>query len=73
MSKYMKHQSKDASQNAQSLLATVEAEWAERYVEVEVEGISLSRFVCIYAAGFREARERMANGLRTLFRLTPAH
>lgn len=58
---------------AQTMLATVESELADHYVEVEITGISALRLACIYFAGMREAKHRMADGLRSLFRLTPAH
>lgn len=64
---------KNSFANAQTVLAKVQAELPERYVEVEVEGISLMRLSCVYLAGFREAKERVLQGVRSIFRLNPAH
>ena len=64
---------KDSLSNARTTLATVESQFADRYVEVEIEGISFVRFVCIYIAGARELRDRTLNSVRSLFRLHPAH
>ena len=58
---------------AQATFAKVEAELQQDYVEVELTGISFLRLACIYVAGAREAKQRMAGGVRSLFRLTPAH
>ena len=58
---------------AQAMLTKVESELANDYVEVEITGLSFLRLACIYFAGAREAKHRMAEGVRTLFRLNPAH
>lgn len=55
------------------MLTKVESEIAQGHVEVEVEGLTLTRFLCIYAAGAREAKLRMRNGMRSLFRPDPPH
>ncbi len=68
-----KPQLKDSLSDAKSILVTVEVELAERYVEVEIDGLSFTRLVCIYIAGAREARDRMANGISKLLRPHPAH
>ena len=59
--------------NAQAMLSKVESEMEHDYVEVEITGISMLRLLCIYYAGAREAKQRMADGVRSLFRLNPAH
>ncbi|MGI4827128.1 MAG: hypothetical protein ACRYFU_02910 [Janthinobacterium lividum] len=74
----MSKQSRDRQVNAhfsqaQAMFSTVESELANNYVEVEANGISAMRLACIYLAGMREAKHRMADGVRSLFRLTPAH
>ncbi len=74
MSRYTRSRHiKDSLSNTQPMLVKVQSEMAERYVEVEVEGVSLARLGCIYLAGAREAKERMLAGVRSLLRLTPAH
>jgi hypothetical protein len=74
MSKYTRSQHvKDSIVSTQSMLSKVQAELADRYVEVEREGISLARLVCIYLAGAREARIRTVHSLRSLFGLRHAH
>ena len=74
MSKHTrKPQLKDSLSNARTILAKVEVELAERCLEVEIEGLSFTRLVCIYIAGAREARDRMANSISKLLRLHPAH
>lgn len=64
---------KDSAEGHTSMLATVRAELADHYVEVEPEGLSLARLGCIYIAGFREATNRLTDGLRALLRLRAAH
>ncbi len=74
MSKHTrKRQLKDSLSDAKSTLAKVESELAARYVEIEVDGVSFTRLICIYIAGFREARDRTVNGLSKLLRFHPAH
>lgn len=74
MSKYTRSlHVKDSIADSQSMLAKVQAEMAEHYVEVEAEGLSLARLCCIYLAGAREARLRTLHGIRSLFRLRTAH
>ncbi len=74
MSKHTrKRQLKDSLSDAKSTLAKVESELATRYVEVEIDGVSFTRLVCIYVAGVREVRDRMVNSLSKLFRFHPAH
>ena len=67
-----KHNRKDHIANTHAILAKIETELAQGYVEVEMEGISFTRLVFIYVAGAREARDRMLNSVRSLFRLHPA-
>ena len=55
------------------MFAKVRSEICDRYVEVESDGISLSRLVCVYVAGAREARLRMLHGVRSIFGLRHAH
>lgn len=59
--------------SAHPMLAKVQAEWADRYVEVEVEGLTLKRLGCIYLAAAQQTRFRMLQGVRSLFHLNPAH
>jgi hypothetical protein len=74
MSKYTRSRhAKDTVHNTQSMLAKVQSELADRYVEVEAEGLSFTRLACIYIAGAREARDRMLEGVRSLFGLKHAH
>ena len=74
MSKQSRHrQVQSHLHKAQATLAQVESELVNDYVEVELTGISFVRLACIYYAGFREAKSRMTDGVRSLFRLTPAH
>lgn len=56
-----------------SILARIEAELANGYLEVPAEGITFKQFLCVYLAFAREGRERMVGGLRSLFRFHPAH
>ena len=56
-----------------SMLATVQAEWADRYVEVEIEGLTLKRLGCIYVAAVQQTKLRMLQGVRSFFHLNPAH
>lgn len=56
-----------------SMLAKVQAEWADRYVEVEIEGLTLKRLGCIYLAAVQQTRIRMLQGVRSFFHLNPAH
>ncbi len=56
-----------------SMLAKVQAEWADRYVEVEIEGLTLKRLGCIYLAAVQQTRFRMLQGVRSIFHLNPAH
>lgn len=64
---------KDSPSNPPSMLAKVHSEMTERYIEVESDGISLVRLVCVYIAGAREARLRMLHGIRSLFGMSHAH
>ena len=74
MSNYTrKRQLQDNLSNTRSLLSKVEAEWADRYVEVEVDGISFRRLLCVYLAGMHDLRDRMIDGVRSLLRLDPAN
>lgn len=74
MSKYTRSQHvKDSIVSSHSMLAKVQSELADRYVEVEREGISLARLGCIYLAGAREASSRTMHSLRSLFGLRHAH
>lgn len=74
MSTYTRSQHvKDSIDGTRSMLTKVQAEMAERYVEVETDGISLARLGCVYLASAREAKHRMLHGVRSLLRLTPAH
>ncbi len=74
MSRYTRsRQTKNSISLAQPMLAKVQSEMAEQYVEVEIEGISLARLGCIYLTGARELKDRMFAGVRSLFRLSPAH
>lgn len=59
--------------SAPSMLAKVQAEWADRYVEVEIEGLTLKRLGCIYLAAAQQTRLRMLHGVRSIFHLNPAH
>ncbi len=63
----------DAVSPTRSMLAKVQSEWADRYVEVEVEGLTLRRLGCIYLAAAQQARLRMLGGVRSFFHLNPAH
>ena len=65
--------STDASASSLSMLAKVQAEWADRYVEVEIEGMTLKRLGCIYLAAVQHTRIRMLQGVRSFFHLNPAH
>ncbi len=56
-----------------SMLAKVQTEWADRYVEVELEGLTLKRLGCIYLAAVQQTRLRMLQGVRSIFHLNPAH
>lgn len=74
MSRYTRSQHvKDSIDTSRSMLAKVQAEMSEHYVEVETDGISLARLGCIYLAAAREAWARMLHSLRSLLRLRPAH
>ncbi len=64
---------KDSLVNTHSMLSKVQTELADHYVEVEHDGISLARFVCIYIAGAREAGSRSLHSIRSLFGLRHAH
>ncbi len=55
------------------MLAKVQAELADRYVEVEIEGLTLKRLGCIYVAAARQTKFRMLEGVRSFFHLNPAH
>ena len=69
------HQSSvtDSVDSTPSMLAKVQAEWADRYVEVEIEGLTLKRLGCIYIASVQQTRLRMLQGVRSIFHLNPAH
>lgn len=56
-----------------SMLSKVQGEWADRYVEVEIEGLTLKRLGCIYLAAAQQTKIRMLQGVRSFFHLTPAH
>ena len=74
MSQYTRtRQFQESVSQAQTMLTKVESEMVDGYVEVEAEGLSLTRLACIYIAGAREAKDRMLQGVRTLFRFNPAH
>lgn len=59
--------------NLRAMLNKVEAELANGYVEIEVEGLSARRLFCIYAVAVRQRYQRTIGGMRSLFRLHPAH
>lgn len=74
MSQYTRsRQIRDTVVRAQSMLTKVESEMSDGFVEVEIHGLSFTRLACIYVAGAREAKDRMLHGVRSLFRLNPAH
>lgn len=58
---------------AATVISRLQAELAEGYFEVPAEGIAFKQLVYVYVELFRDARERMANNVRSLFRLHPAH
>ena len=60
-------------ESASAMFAKVQSELADRYVEVEVEGLTLRRLGCIYLAAVQGTRIRMLQGVRSLFHLNPAH
>jgi hypothetical protein len=75
MSKHTRRRQKqDSTASATTnMLATVEQEMAQDYFEIEKGGISLTRLLCVYYIGARQARTRTMESLRSLLRLTPAH
>ncbi len=62
-----------AAGSTASMLAKVQSEWIDRYVEVEIEGLTLKRLGCIYVAAVRQTKLRMLAGVRSFFHLNPAH
>lgn len=68
-----KHPRKHTLSNAPGLLAKLESELAQGYVEVGIDGISFMQLVYIYLAGARELRDRTAQHISRWFRLHPAH
>ena len=60
-------------ENSRAMFAKVQSELADRYVEVEIEGLTLRRLGCIYLAAVQGTRIRMLQGVRSLFHLNPAH
>lgn len=77
MSRPMRHRESTRESNSSlptsEILARLQAELAEGYMEVPVEGITLKQLIGVYAELFREGRERMFDSIRSLFRLHPAH
>ena len=77
MSRPMRHRdsTRESQRNlsAPEILALLQAEMAEGYLQVPVEGITFNQLIGVYAELFREGRNRMFNGVRSLFRLHPAH
>ncbi len=65
--------STDSLTSAPDMLAKVQSEWVDHYVEVEIEGLTLKRLGCIYFAAAQQTRFRMLQGLRSFFHLNPAH
>lgn len=68
-----RRQTQDTAVPTATMLAKVEQEMAQDYVEVELSGISLARLLCVYQVCAREARARTMDSLKSLLRLTPAH
>ncbi len=64
---------RSSSPDTASILARVEAEMRENFIEVPVEGITFKQLVAAYTVILRDGRDRMLEGVRSLFRLHPAH
>lgn len=64
---------KDSLESTHSMFTKVQAELTDRYVEVELEGLTLRRLGCIYIAAAQQTRFRMLQGMRSFFHLNPAH
>ena len=64
---------KDSLESTHSMFTKVQSELADRYVEVEIEGLTLRRLGCIYIAAAQQTRFRMLQGVRSFFHLNPAH
>ena len=73
MSKQKRHRATNQLPSAQAVLARIEAELAEGYIEVEPEGITPREFFALYLALVREGCDHLLGGVRSLFRLNPAH
>jgi hypothetical protein len=61
-----------ASPAHEAMRASARREIAQGYVHVETTGISVRRFLAVYAVLVRRAGESVAEGVRTLLRPTPA-
>ena len=55
------------------ILARLQAEMAEGYIEVPVAGISFKQLIAVYIELARAGRDRMFDSVRSLFRLHPVH
>ena len=57
----------------QNVRARIAAELAQGYVEVAPEGVTVQEFSALYLALVREGYDHLLDGVRSLFRLHPAH
>ena len=73
MSSQKRHRATPQLPSSHAVLARIEAELADGYVEVAPEGITAREFFALYFALFREGCDHLLGGVRSLFRLNPAH
>ena len=73
MSNQKRHRTTDQLPSSQAVLARIEAELADGYIEVAPQGITAREFFALYLALAREGCDHLLGGVRSLFRFHPAH
>jgi hypothetical protein len=68
-----KHDRQDPESTLPYMLAQAEAEMRDGYIEVELDGLTFRRLLCIYTAVVREGWQRTMHSMRSLVRVHPAH